>query len=673
MLKLRRSQVAGSYEGTREDSRLILRADVGSDDSMGIISGDLYFADGAGEFEFHHSFQTTGLVLEEPDGGTQLLRGPVKVHRQDTHDIARIDLRIPEDGELVATYTFYRLTNFGRQTVVTLLFPLTKTSSFFRRVELEIDQVKGVPLPGAFDPSQHPDTPPDLPSRPLTLDGAYRQAGIELAVTLGGEDVAVEAAGEDALWTDEELHAAMVDNFAAHADVAQWRLYLLLATKYVEPGVLGIMFDSGDDFPRQGAAVFAEHPSIANAPELEREREYLFTIVHELGHAFNFLHSFQKGIFETHGMMPRPGSLSWMNYPDLFPFGYAYPDNWDGSGPFWTQFRYDFDRHEISHLRHNDALEVIMGGRSFGFAGHLEERAFEREAAAHDISFKLWLPQSVEFMEQVEGDVRVRNDSTAPVEIAPSLRPSGGALEILIRRPGDRFPKVYRHFADSCMPMARRVLAPGEAVYQELNLSFGRRHWYVDEPGTYEVQAIYNSPDGRRLRSEVRKMRVLRPDESSDKLAADFFGVETGTYLGVEGSRAQRLTGAADLLETVRERIPKSALAHQIERVNALRNTRVFKCVSAGKVYEADRKVAADGLIKALSANLAKRSVGVAESQSHLKVSRQLRAAARCYATSGEPKKVRDTLATSKAFLQAVKAPNAALASLAEFSKSLRV
>ena len=284
---------------------------------------------------FHHSFQTTALISEE-DGDDQVLRGPVKIHRENFLSIARLDLRIPENGDLTARYVLYRMTNFGRETVAVLTFTLSKSSDFFRTVELEVDQVEGVPLPTAFQPGTLPDTPADVPPQPIDFQSAYRAAGLDLNVTLGGQDVGVNLAGPDGRWSDEELHAAMVQHFTEHADVAQWRLYLLLATRYQSPSVLGIMFDSGDDFPRQGVAVFADHPSLSNGQGPEVDREYLFTIVHELGHAFNFLHAFQKGIFSTHGVLPRPDSLSWRNYPQLFPFGNARPPGWDGSGRLGT-------------------------------------------------------------------------------------------------------------------------------------------------------------------------------------------------------------------------------------------------------------------------------------------------------------------------------------------------
>ena len=140
MISLSRSDIAGEYRGINSDSQLILRVDVGEDDSLDIISGDLALNNGTGLFEFHHSFQTTDLVLEDQSSG-QLLRSAIKVYRRDMPNIACLDLTIPNTGDLLAQYTFYQLTNSGRETIVTLTFPIRKTSEYFRRVELEVDRV----------------------------------------------------------------------------------------------------------------------------------------------------------------------------------------------------------------------------------------------------------------------------------------------------------------------------------------------------------------------------------------------------------------------------------------------------------------------------------------------------------------------------------------------------
>ena len=681
MIVLTRSGIAGEYRGINADAQLVLRVDVGQDDSLDIISGDLAVNNGTGIFEFHHSFQTTGLVLEDQSTG-QLLRSAVKVYREDILNIARLDLTIPDTGDLLARYTFYRLTNFGRETAVTLTFPIRKTSEYFRRVELEVDRVEGIPLPEIFQITEHPDTPSTLPPRGLTFQGAYRDAGIDLVTTFDPEPVLRSAADlirADQLWTDEELHAAMADNFSRHSDEPNWQLYLLLATKYIEPGVLGIMFDSGDNFPRQGAAVFYEHPSLAHAAtEVDRNREYLYTIVHELGHAFNFLHAFQKGIFDTHGVLPRPASLSWMNYPQLYPYGYAFPEGWDGSRSFWSQFKFHFDREELAHIRHGDSLEVMMGGRSFGFAGHLEERPFELPTSSNSnslsLSLTLWVPSTIEFMQQLEGDIRLRNEGSRTVSTHSNLSLSSERITLLIRRPNSRYPNVYRHFYQTCVRESLRSLNPGESVYQEIAPSFGLRHWFLDEPGTYEMQAIYRTPGGQKLVSAVRKVRVTYPSKEADLIASDFFTTDTGTYLGLEGSRSPALKKTGEFLTELGNKLPKNAaISQQIEVTQSLCSTRVFKDVSNHKIIRPECAESANHLIQALNVNLDKKIIKHTSSQSNLRLSRLLRAAASTLVKAEEHDKARQVVGTIKNMLNQVKAPGQATEELKSFQQQIGI
>lgn len=672
MISLNRNDIAGSYTGVRQGARLELRADVGNPGSLDILSGDLFFETSAGSFDFHHSFQTTALILED-EVNAQVLRGPVKVHRNDIVDIGRVDLRIPQQGDLVATYTLYRLTQFGRQTVAELTFSLQRASEFFRHIDVEMESVKGVSFPRPFRTSDHPDTPADEQGQTLTLASAYRAAGINLNVTHGGEEIPVGEAGTDGLWTNEELHAAMVNHFDQHRDEPQWRLYLLLATQYVDPGVLGIMFDAAedDDFHRQGAAVFHDHSSIANAIGAEKDREYLFTIVHELGHAFNFLHSFQKGIFETHGVLPRPDAMSWMNYPQLFPFGFAGPAGWDGSGQFWSQFHFAFDRDEIHHLRHDDRSDVIAGGRSFGFAGHLEERPFERRTQNSGLRLQLWTPRVVEFLQQVEGDVRLLNESGVTVSVPPSLDPAAGHLELAIRRPADRFPRVYRHFSSACVRGAARELPPGEAIYQEIMPSYGSRQWFIDEPGTYELQAVLKTMDGGRIVSNMQRIRVLNPDQEADRLAPDFYNDDVGIYLGVEGSRCSRLGRARDMLDELSDRIPQAKVSKQIRMTNAVRDTRIFKDVAGRKVVRPDRSQAAADFLAAVGVSGEGKILEPDEGLSNLRLTRALKSAAQGCVAEDNQADAKRILDIAGQFMKSVNAPASALKEAKSFAKSL--
>ncbi len=663
MLELRRDMVAGSYFGMQPGSALILRVDVGRDDSIDIISGDVFEQTGPQSFRISHSFRSTTLVLGDRDD-SQLLRCPVKIFGPDMPGDARLDLSIPDSGELVATYTPLGNTSYQ----------LSKESELFRQVEIQVDQVQDVPLPEPFDTQSHSDTSATFPPQDLTFESTFRNAGIDLDVQLGNPNLPLTLAGSDGLWTKDELHDAMTEHFSGHADARQWQLYLLLATRYKSPGTLGIMFDGTGDFPRQGCAVFYDHPALSGATGPTQKREYLYTIVHEIGHTFNLLHAFQKGFFHSNGVLPRPASLSWMNYPFLYPFGYAGDADWDGTNDFWTKFPFVFDHQELAHLRHNDLREVVMGGRSFGFAGHLEEREFDRHtqdtevAQDTDVSLTLWLPEIVDFLEQVEGDVRLRNEGLETVAVNPNIEPTAGGIELLVRRPCDRFPKVYRTFYRGCVKEDLVNLAPGEAIYQEISPAFARRSWLIDEPGTYEAQAVGWLPDGRKLISNIVRLRVRVPTREEETIANDFFTYGTGAYFGLDGSRTDSLESTRQFLDEVSDRLPEGGIARQIATTNALRDTRVFKSVrNAEIILPDDRGDRARDLLSALGADVDQRAVTISESQGHLRLRRMLGAAVDSLAAVEDTTGASNVLSTMQGLLQAVSAPDQAYGELESF------
>ncbi len=631
-MAIQRINLPGEYKGKNEDVNisLTLRIDLGENNSLNVISGDVFVLS-TPEDKFAHSFVSTAVVNED---SSHTLRCPLKVFDNKITQ-ARLDLDIPNTGDLTARYNF----RMG-PSLYELKIQLEKTSNFFRKVELEVDRLTNIPLPQPFS---KPTLPTGSPSDAMTMESVYGDAGVELVVSQNDDDISISGAGSDKRWSDEELHSAMVNNFSKHKDSPQWHLYLFLANLYVKPGVLGIMFDD-DDFPRQGAAVFYNHPSIANASGSERNREYLYTIIHELGHAFNLLHSFQKGFFQTHGVLPKPDSLSWMNYPQLYPFGNSKPSGWDGTDQFWSKFNFHFDQQELFHIRHHDYKEIAMGGTQFGGHGHLEERNFERPTSYNGISLELSTPKHLEFLQQLEGSVFLSNQGEKPTKVHTNLHLSTGTIDLLVRRPYDSFPKVYRNFYQVCVKEEFSILEPQQTKYQEITPSFGSRSWLFDEPGTYEVQATYKSPEGYHLVSNIQKVRILRPTPEADRLAADFFTANTGTYFGVEGSRCDSMTSTRDMLANMTNQLKGSKIEKQIRVVNALRETRDFKSVVTGKVYSENKTDTAKELNEALQACMKKDQVSIDTGFCVMRATRALRKTASFYLSEKQADKAQNII-----------------------------
>ena len=222
-----------------------------------------------------------------------------------------------------------------------------KKSNAFRDLTLEVDvcqSVNSAPILPSYDTHTHSNRPADLPQRTLTIEDAYDEAGIDVTIN-PAHTIINDSAANFNTWSAAELHDAMEQHFSQYSGSwPKWHMWCLMAGYFDNSGVGGIMFDApaayggaGEAPDRQGCAVFRNHSwfnnlvsNPTNDTQAEAMRKFLYTCVHEMGHAFNYLHSWDKG---------RPDALSWMNYDWKY-------DNRNGSGSFWGNFRMRFDDEE---------------------------------------------------------------------------------------------------------------------------------------------------------------------------------------------------------------------------------------------------------------------------------------------------------------------------------------
>ncbi len=209
-------------------------------------------------------------------------------------------------------------------------------SSFFRDANLQIDVYKNVAFEPVLPECQISD------DKVLTLESVYAEAGICLSVSRQGL-----VSTRRRPWLPDGLHLAMQQHFRSLSESPQWQLWGLVADRFHQSDTAGIMFSRADlgtsQSAQRGFAVFREHESFAGLKPgtegLEREeaaKRYLHTFVHEIGHAFNLQHSWEKG---------KPDALSWMNTAGRY-------DERNGKGCFWRDFEFQFDHEELVQLRH---------------------------------------------------------------------------------------------------------------------------------------------------------------------------------------------------------------------------------------------------------------------------------------------------------------------------------
>ncbi len=562
--------VSGRYEGEMTQPKagsraLDLRVDIdpryANSPVMDRVSGDLYMLMRIGlPFRPGRTLRIyqVSWIVDEPEVSwarcSVTIRGRVRfwTGTQPTTDVTIVIPWATFTAAGPASVTFEKAGGTAEQ------FTCKRMSDCFRDLDLQVGvcaSVDNPPVVPTYDTHAHNTRPAGMPQRDLTIEEAYREAGI-CVTTHSDRPVVDDSDPQFDTWTDAELHDAMESHFALYpGGWPKWAMWGLLAGRYVNASVGGIMFDYGAQYggpgrspERQGFAVFREHSWFDNLPagtpanqdEAWALRQYLYTWVHEAGHAFNYVHSWNKG---------RPDALSWMNYPQ----------NVTG---FWDDFALRLDDEELIHLRHGNRAAVIPGGDAWATGLHLEGEApawidaqLEGDAP---VELLVRSKASFDFMEPVSVELRLRNlldDTDLPLDTR--LDPASGTVAVYIRKPSGNVVEYHAVMCKVGEPEVRALVpttgVKGEDRFShEVLLSYGADGFYFDEPGEYAVRAVYRGPGGLVLPSNLHRVRIAHPaSRDEESLAQDFFSHQVGMALLLGGSRSPHLEEGHEVLERV--------------------------------------------------------------------------------------------------------------------------
>jgi hypothetical protein len=439
-------------------------------------------------------------------------------------------------------------------------------------VQFELDSVSDVTTP-IFNTYNTGSLPSGGPARDLSVTTAFAEAGVEI-LTTAGDVIPLGPAGPS--WSNAELHASMEAHFSLYVDRPEWRVWECAAqTHDFGTGLYGIMFDQ-QGRQRQGCAVF--HAGIGGNTA-DKLRLQLYTYVHELGHCFNLLHSWQKALGVPPGVN-RPAALSFMNYPWNYPSG--------GPNAFWNEFAFQFDDGELLHLRHAFLKNVIMGGNNFAVGSGLENLS-EFEAPLEDNSrLQLEISSKPRFAFGEPVVVTVKLVSTDPNgrRAHPSnyLHPNLGLVQIGICRPNGEV-LTYKPLIEHCaIPEEIRLTATDDAVEASAYCGYGKDGFYFSQTGFYQLRAIYTTPDGSRMLSNILHLRVQHPTNAAEEEIADlFFGRDQGALFYLLGSDSPALQRGNDKLQIAVEKYPDHPLADYVRMLQGVNALREFKIITAEK------------------------------------------------------------------------------------------
>lgn len=562
--RLELATTSGRYEGEMPSwprstrSLLDLRIDIdrryNNSPVMNRISGDFY--------QVYPTTRTPNIVYRE----SWIVDNPI-IKRSDrqvtitgtvrfwegSHPTTNIRIVIPAQPFQPAGQADISFTSNGN---ASMRYICTKKSDCFRHIKLEVDVTQSVnvePILPIYHTHSHEVRPSDLHGRILTIEEAYREAGICMSIS-PERTVIDDSDNQFEAWNDDELHDAMVQHFSQIGGTwPKWEQWGLLCGSYDDPLTGGIMFDAaaefgGPDLPpeRQGFAVFRNHQwfndLVSGNPTNQNQawamRQFLYTFVHEAGHAFNFVHSWDKG---------RDDALSWMNYPQRV-------------RNFWNDFTFRFDDEELIHLRHGNRASVIMGGDPWASGRHLQgvsPTAYQLEEQP-PLELLLRSKEYFDYLEPVSLELRLRNLVTEPVEINSRLNPEYGFVVIYIQKPTGNIIKYVPVIYKEGLPIMRTLASHngkniGEDRYSEnVSLTYGKYGFYFDEPGEYLVRSIYRGIDDMLIPSNTLRIRVGNPTSKEEsRLAADFFTYQAGMVLYLRGSQSPLLLRGKEVLESV--------------------------------------------------------------------------------------------------------------------------
>jgi hypothetical protein len=572
-LELAKKVSSGRYVGTSGSFRLELRVDVDGKRPCRLISGDFYSISG-GVTTYFGSFKSGAVTLVWTSTSVTIT-GTITPTWSTAYNKFRITIprvSIITSGNPAATITFLNAANSPGST-----YTCTYNSPYFRTIQLEIDYETGATIFDSYDTNSlaHGGV-----GRVLNTITSYAEAGIQLVRNANTNVIPVSDAGGDAVWTNAELEAAMHRHFSIVRDAPVWQTYLMACKSRHQntsggSTLFGIMFDYSGSYQRQGCAVFQTQVNnyYGGAGTHDANRHMLYCYVHELGHSFNLLHSWDKG---------RSNSLSWMNYDWRY-------DQANGSGSFWLNFAFQFDDGELVHMRHDNRNSVIMGGDGWNVNAGAEappsidvmQPIIENHSG---LNFTIKAKDTYYLGEPVVVELALRLRDLNGKEVHTSLNPNLEQTKVAIRKPNGQVV-MYEGLADHfALPGTAVLTEENPSIYASTYIGFGRDGFYFDQPGFYSIKAAYRTIEGGVITSPDIKIRVKHPvTETEDAIAALYMGDQAGRLFYLLGSDGDHLEEGNEALRTVIEKYPKHPLSSYAALALGVNASRDFKTVNADK------------------------------------------------------------------------------------------
>lgn len=450
-----------------------------------------------------------------------------------------------------------------------------------RQLGIEIESEEGV------------DPPPTLTlgGAQISIASVLSDAGLDIVAV--GSPNKIDKAPEGG-WSEKAIEGLMYKTAQIDLSARAFSVQVLWVSRSNRAGLLGVMFDTQDDYPRQSLAVFADEIRRRIPEGVQRDRKLIQTAVHEIGHALNLAHRFEREV-------GRADSHSCMNYDWRYKGG-------SRAEEFWSNFKFSFDDDELGFIRHGLYSQAVPGGGAFHSARYWHEGGggyspYVPEHPLPGIKLEILLPEIHEvdrqfaFGEPVVLGVRLTNNTGRPLRLPrPILDLKAGFLELVIARAnlGKRrvgAPEVFQPIVARCFDLGPEQVVTvnhGASIEDNMNVTFGASGFSFAEPGVYDVQLLLVLYDDRErieriAASQTIRLTVAYPTSRTDmRLAQTIFSNDVGRWLAL---------GAPDRLQsTAGEALQEAIKRYDCDAAAAVKphfaRTAMFGTARSGKISE---------------------------------------------------------------------------------------
>ena len=570
-LRLAYRAVSGTYQGCYPTTPnvittiLELRVDVDGNRPQQRISGDffdyltiyLYPGHVATSKQYRSSFIVESITSTQ-ESYEMILTGQITNYDPKSKCGDNIEVHIPRTAAIDSSPPPATVKIFTNG-LLTSTYVCNKISEYFRKINLEIDCFQGTVFPPTVNTLTNPH-PSDLANEDMTVLLAFQRAGIEVSVDQ--DDILTDPDSNDPgdNWDEAELHDLMENHFSNFSNSLSWNNYGVVVPKFGEgnnydPKYYGVMFECSHYQPgetnfRQGAAVaytalMGRVKGTLYSTNDQKNRFFLETFIHEIGHTFNLLHTWER---KTTNLITY-NSNSFMNYPWNYKFN---PRTGADESSFWTDFRWEFDDAELLFIRHANRKDAIFGGVDFSVDAMAAYVDSGREEEV-PLSLEVHAKEIYDYAEQVDVEIAVTNISESLQSINSRLELEDGFVTVFIVQPDG---KTIQHHPplSRCMDSKMIILQPKQSIEENIRLSYGSAGSHFVNPGEYLIRVYYDF-NGLQIASKICRLRISSPkSNNTEELAFLLFSPPAAKFLYYGGSELHpnvttQLKEAADKFE----------------------------------------------------------------------------------------------------------------------------